>query len=84
MCPRTAPVARLGPYASDLQLFCPSLSLPSVLFDASTAIFASLSTIRRNCAALGPVDARKSRSDPRAPQRIEDCAGEGAPQPKSE
>ena len=74
---------RLGPLC---QRFCGFLSQPlkaSVLTSASSRL-KSLLGLRAALRIAGPVDARKSRSDPRAPQRIEDCAGEDAPQPKSE
>jgi len=63
MCPRTAPIGRLPRYASVFAAVLDCL-FASVFKTASSLAFASLSTVRRNCAALGPVDARKSRSDP--------------------
>ena len=64
MCARTALTIAWARYASVFAAVLPGTAFASVFKTARSLVFASLSTVRRNCAALGPVDARKSRSDP--------------------
>ena len=68
MCARSIYLLAWARYASDFAAILQDCLFASMFKTASSLVFASLSTIRRNCAALGPVDARQSRNDPRAPR----------------